>query len=120
MTPLRGFFAFIASLVVAIAVYCLWPEYNPLKKYGIEINREATASQSLDAFEIHIKGQRPGYDDVSVIGEHLIFEYRDLDGDGVEEILVQSGDRKESRTVLKVLMENNKAVAFHILETHSM
>jgi hypothetical protein len=103
-----------------LAIYCLWPEYNPLKKCGVEINREATASASLDSFEIHIKGQRPGYDDVGVTGEHLVFQYRDLDGDGVEEILIQSGDRKDSRTVLKVLMENNKAVAFHVLETHFM
>ena len=121
MTPIRGFFAFVASLILAIGIYSMWPEYNPLAKYGVIISKEGNESPSLDTFEIHLKGRKyPSPDNPGVTGEHLVIEFRDLDGDGVEEILVRAESSKDSRTVIKVLVEHGKAVGFHILETHLM
>jgi len=108
-------------MVIAIGIYWLWPEYNPLKKYGVVISKDGNASPSLDTFEIHLKGQKyPSPDNPGITGENLVIQYRDLDGDGVEEIIVQSEDSKDSRTVIKVLVEHGNAVGFHILETHFM
>lgn len=121
MTPVRGFLAGIASFAIAITTYCLWPDYNPLAKYGVVISKENFASSSLDGFQFDIKGPSiTGPDGPEVSGEHLVLQFRDLDGDGVEEILVQSESSKYSRTTIKVLMDGKKAVGFHILDTYSM
>jgi len=120
MTPIRGFFALIASLAIAVGLYCLWPDYNPLAKYGVVVEKAPLASASLDHFKIHLKGRQPGPDDVDVICEDLVIQFRDLDHDGVEEILAQCESSKNSQAIIKVLIEDKKAVGFHILESHSI
>jgi hypothetical protein len=120
MTPIRGFLSLVASLALAIGVYCLWPGYNPLAKYGVVVEKAPAASASLDHFKIYLKGRQPGPDDVDVICEDLVVQYRDLDGDGVEEIVAQCESATDSRVIIKVLMENNKAVGFHILESRAI
>ena len=121
MAPVNAFFALIASIAIAIGLYSVWPEYNPLKKYGVVVTREGFESPSLVGYKFDLKGPSiTGPDSPEESGEHLVIEFRDLDGDGVEEVLIQSETLKDSRTVIKVLVEGGKAVGFHILETHSM
>jgi hypothetical protein len=92
-----------------------------LAKYGVVISKDGNASSALDTIEIHLKGHKyPSPDNPGVTGENLVIQYRDLNGDGVEEIVIRSESSKDSRTAIKVVLENNKAVGFHVLDTYSM
>jgi len=51
-------------MMIAIGIYSYWPEYNPLAKYGVIVEKAPAASASLDHFKIYLKGRQPGPDDV--------------------------------------------------------
>jgi hypothetical protein len=56
----------------------------------------------------------------TIIGDELFVRFKDVDGDGIDEIVVKSAQHPASHVVIKVIISNGHGVRYHIVEAERM
>jgi len=109
----------LGCLTVAITYSIVTDPRDHWKKYGVTYEDAVLQSPTASEISFYINSDKGRVDGPTFLGTELTVSYADLDHDGVDEIVLRSDFDSDSAHV-KVLLENGKAVGFHILDRKGM
>ena len=101
------------------AIQRSWESWNnPLRKYGVFYSWDHGEHYEVTILSFWLQTDKGKIDGPSFLGDNLTMEFSRVGGDPIPEIVVSAKNDPSSRAVVKVIVEDGKAVRFHIVEAN--
>jgi hypothetical protein len=114
----------LLSVLAVVGVYELAtiPPFPrcPLTRYGLDYRTEGGASPSYDAFLFYLKDNPEKIKCPFFDGFELHLRFADVDGDGIEEIIVTRDGDPKAISVVKALVKDGKVTGFRVLKEENI